>query len=719
MTERNITSKIEFKGVLIFMKRFQANKLSTKLGLIVGSVLVVIFVILILVTGFITKESIKQISFARLEQLCGANAQQIQEIMDNAESVSNDIFSYVQEVSKDKQQLDERTKGIEYPSRVFPQAKMTPFFMKAEEYMYYTIQSATTKLDNIVGAGVLFEPYVIDSELKSYSLYAGKDGKIEPFGDYDDYSQKSYYTDAKEKKTTVFTEPYDYEGIKMITAAEPIYYNGVLLGVIVVDIDLKTFDKIKSDDQQYSSMHNAILKQDGTIIYESAGTEYIGQNIFDFMTAQKDIDGTKEGIQNKEAFYTINMDSNGVKMYKFYDPIKAGEETWYAMTAVSVKDVNNAATKVSEIVFVLSVVAMVLILVVLVLALKKLLRPIHEVVKIAESLAQGNLDVSIETTSNDEIGQMANAFKNTIAFLKEMIGEISDVLNEISKDRLDIELHAQYKGEFKKIESSMKQIIGNLNSVLGEINVAADEVASGSDQVASGAQALSQGATEQASSVEQLAATINEISVQVKENAQSAQQAHEKASVAGSRVEKSNEEMQKMIQAIGKISKKSEQIGNIIKTIEDIAFQTNILALNAAVEAARAGVAGKGFAVVADEVRNLAVKSSEASKDTTVLIQDTIDAVQEGTIIVNENAEMLLQVVENAREVVDIINKISEASMEQSGSIEQVTIGIDQISSVVQTNSATAEQSAAASEQLSSQAQMLKDLVGKFHLKNR
>lgn len=701
------------------MKRFQTKRLSTKLGLIVGSMLVVIFMILILVTGFVTKEAIKQISFSRLEQLCDSNAQQIQEIMNDAESVSNDIFSYVQEVSKGKQQLDERTKGIEYPSRVFSQTKLTPFFMKAEEYMYYTIQSATAKLDNIVGAGVLFEPYVVDSKLKSYSLYAGKDGKIEPFGDYDDYSQKSYYIDAKEKKKIIFTEPYDYEGIKMITAAEPIYYNGTLLGVIVVDIDLKTFDKIKSDDQQYSSMHNAILKQDGTIIYESAGTEYIGQNMFDFMLEQKDVDRTKEGIQNKEAFYTINMDSNGMKMYKFYDPIEAGEETWYAMTAVGVNDVNKAAAQVSEIVFFLSIAAMILILVVLVLSLRKMLRPIHEVVKVAENVAQGNLDVSIETNTNDEVGQLANAFQNTITFLKEMIGEISSVLNEISKDRLDIELHAQYKGEFKKIESSMKQIIGNLNSVLGEINVAADEVASGSDQVSSGAQALSQGATEQASSVEQLAATINEISVQVKENAQNAQQAHEKASEAGFCVEKSNEEMQKMIQAIEKISEKSEQIGNIIKTIEDIAFQTNILALNAAVEAARAGTAGKGFAVVADEVRNLAVKSSEASKDTTVLIQDTIGAVKEGTVIVNENAEMLLNVVENTREVVAIINKISEASIEQSDSIEQVTVGIDQISSVVQTNSATAEESAAASEQLSSQAQMLKDLVGKFHLKNR
>lgn len=701
------------------MKRFQTKRLSTKLGLIVGSMLVVIFMILILVTGFVTKEAIKQISFSRLEQLCDSNAQQIQEIMNDAESVSNDIFSYVQEVSKGKQQLDERTKGIEYPSRVFSQTKLTPFFMKAEEYMYYTIQSATAKLDNIVGAGVLFEPYVVDSKLKNYSLYAGKDGKIEPFGDYDDYSQKSYYIDAKEKKKIIFTEPYDYEGIKMITAAEPIYYNGTLLGVIVVDIDLKTFDKIKSDDQQYSSMHNAILKQDGTIIYESAGTEYIGQNMFDFMLEQKDVDRTKEGIQNKEAFYTINMDSNGMKMYKFYDPIEAGEETWYAMTAVGVNDVNKAAAQVSEIVFFLSIAAMILILVVLVLSLRKMLRPIHEVVKVAENVAQGNLDVSIETNTNDEVGQLANAFQNTITFLKEMIGEISSVLNEISKDRLDIELHAQYKGEFKKIESSMKQIIGNLNSVLGEINVAADEVASGSDQVSSGAQALSQGATEQASSVEQLAATINEISVQVKENAQNAQQAHEKASEAGFCVEKSNEEMQKMIQAIEKISEKSEQIGNIIKTIEDIAFQTNILALNAAVEAARAGTAGKGFAVVADEVRNLAVKSSEASKDTTVLIQDTIGAVKEGTVIVNENAEMLLNVVENTREVVAIINKISEASIEQSDSIEQVTVGIDQISSVVQTNSATAEESAAASEQLSSQAQMLKDLVGKFHLKNR
>ena len=238
----------------------------------------------------------------------------------------------------------------------------------------------------------------------------------------------------------------------------------------------------------------------------------------------------------------------------------------------------------------------------------------------------------------------------------------------------------------------------------------------GAEQVSSGAQTLSQGATEQASTIEELAATISEISQQINDTAQNAAQASDHMNTVGSEAEESKRRMQKMLGAIGDIKNSADEIGKIIKTIEDIAFQTNILALNAAVEAARAGSAGKGFAVVADEVRNLANKSQEASKSTSVLIENALQAVANGTSIADETAQSLVSVVEGVDGVRETIELISGASNEQAIAISQVTQGIDQVSSVVQTNSATAEESAAASEELSGQAQMLKELVSQFRL---
>lgn len=377
------------------------------------------------------------------------------------------------------------------------------------------------------------------------------------------------------------------------------------------------------------------------------------------------------------------------------------------------------ATAQSIVVFALIIIG-ILSLVFALYIVMSISRPVKELDTVADKIASGDLDQSITYRSKDELGTLAVNFNKTVERLRDYvkyIDEIAKVLGQIADGNLVFQLTYDYAGEFAKVKQALEEISASLNSTMGQINQSADQVAAGSDQVSSGAQALSQGATEQASSVEELAATINEISSQVRANAESAQRGKDLAEATGDRIEEGNRQMHEMTVAMADISEKSGQIGKIIKTIEDIAFQTNILALNAAVEAARAGEAGKGFAVVADEVRNLASKSAEASKSTAALIEGSIQAVERGTQLADQTAYTLIEVVENAKQVVEVVDGIAQASNEQASSIAQVTQGIDQISNVVQTNSATAEESAAASQELSGQAQVLKDLIGQFKLK--
>jgi len=350
---------------------------------------------------------------------------------------------------------------------------------------------------------------------------------------------------------------------------------------------------------------------------------------------------------------------------------------------------------------------------------KSIVSPIKEVQSAMENISSGNLTVKLTHVSKDELGLLQNSVRHMSDFLNNVITDVEHILSSLGRGDFQADTsigEEHYVGVYSALLQSIRNVRDTLSSTLSQINESSDQVAMGANQVSAGAQALSQGATEQASSVEELAATISEISSAINNNAANAKDASNKSSAVKDRATEGSKQMAEMLTAMNEISESSNEIGKIVKTIEDIAFQTNILALNAAVEAARVGAAGKGFAVVADEVRNLASKSADASKNTSFLIDRSLQAVEHGSKIANETAQSLGEIVGGIDEVAVAINEISEASNTQAASVGQVSVGIDQISAVVQNNSATAEQSAAASEELSGQAQMLKNLVGQFKL---
>lgn len=349
--------------------------------------------------------------------------------------------------------------------------------------------------------------------------------------------------------------------------------------------------------------------------------------------------------------------------------------------------------------------------------------PLAKLTGLAQRMERGELGLKdnkalqIDIRSNDEIGCLTRIFKNMMDSLKGYIGEIADVLESISDGDLSVKATQDYVGDFVSIKESLDEILVKLNGTMSQIMESTDHVSSGADQMAVGAQSLSQGSVEQASTVEGLETNVRGISQRISQSAENAQQASQIVETVGAQIMESNQKMQEMIGAMQEINNSSNEISKIIKTIENIASQTNILALNAAVEAARAGESGKGFAVVAEEVRTLAGQSAEASKTTTELIESSMQKVEHGSRIASEMASRLEEIVAGANQVMVTTNQIAEDSRVQATAVSDVQEQISQISSVVQTNSAIAEESAATSEELSAQTKVLKSLIDMFCLK--
>lgn len=349
---------------------------------------------------------------------------------------------------------------------------------------------------------------------------------------------------------------------------------------------------------------------------------------------------------------------------------------------------------------------------------KEIAGPLEEIEAASRELAQGNLHIDIAYTSEDEIGQVAEELRISIKKLSSYIEDIDTFMSEMADGNFDITVKNEFVGDFKNIETALNHFTEKISADMREIEKAAHQVSEGSGQIAEAAQTLAEGATDQAGIVQELSATVNSVSQKIQDNAKNASEISKEVVGVSDEINQSNDWMQKVVQAMDSISTTSEEIRKIIGTIDDIAAQTNLLALNASIEAARAGEAGRGFAVVADQVSALASQSAEAAHTSSQHIEAALRAVDEGKQMADGAAEKLKDAVAAAEAITDKVDSIAIASGEQAESVHQIDTGIDQIVQVVETNAATAEESSASSEELTSQAQILKELIYQFKLKN-
>ncbi|MDE7361084.1 MAG: methyl-accepting chemotaxis protein, partial [Oscillospiraceae bacterium] len=450
-----------------------------------------------------------------------------------------------------------------------------------------------------------------------------------------------------------------------------------------------------------------------TTIADATGKRATGTDISDTVHTKVSNGGTFEGTtdilgQKHYVIYEPLVDVNGDIVGAYFSGYSAAESEALKLKLILTSTIMAV------------IIGFASLFVIGIFCIQMIIKPIQAAEKLADSMHKGYLNEPTPAArfGNDEVGDFVRKLEATRGTLNLYITDIDEVITQMATGDFTVKPKVDYVGDFSNIQSSFERIEKSLHEIIGSINSSAKDVKTGAAQIAEGSQVLADGTTRQAAAIQELSASINEIAAKGQVSAKNATEASKVSKLSTDKITYQNEEVKNMLSAMEEIKEKSDQIQNIIKAIDDIAFQTNILALNAAIEAARAGVAGKGFAVVADEVRALAGKSAESAEQTGLLINATIAAVDKGTIIAQNTADTMKEVTELSTRTNSYISEISSAAEDQAESIEQVKVGIDQISTVVQQNSATAEETAASCEELSSQSAVLEEQISKLKVED-
>lgn len=697
-------------------------KLSTRISIILGSILTVVLAVLIILSILNAKNALMKAIEGEFMGIAQQNGMIAQNMYNEASTEASNLQSYLQRQYERREAMSANELEEKEISQIF-HTGLAKINYETENYFLETALSLVPNSAVISGFGMCFEPGVFDASVPDYSVYvdvdSAKTGKGTNLGTYEEYSSEEYYKHAKESHTPYATEPYVYNDRTLLSIGYPILIEDAFIGVVVVDIDVANFTQVKSSDEKYPTMYTNILTQEGIYIYDSNGLEWSGYDMEPYFSRENEYETMMQKMSVNESFTITTTKDTNETVARYCYPVEAGSQLWWAVSILETYDLNKDVTKLVVIMLIMSVVALIIVVISITVLLNRMLKPLDTMVSSARSIKQGNFDICIQTPYHDEIGILGENFTEMADNMRLIVEDVQYLLGEMADGKFDVHTRQRerYVGGYEPILSAIRKIALELSATLREINQSSVQVSSAAEQMAESSTSLAEGATDQASSIEELLATVESAATDAQTSAAKAKNAASIMEKAGSQAELSGQQMQHLIDEMENISSSSKQIGVVINTIEEIAEQTNLLSLNAAIEAARAGEAGKGFAVVADEIRKLAEQSAQAVNHTRTLIESAIQETEKGAEITNSTADSLLEVTKVVESAVGIVSECMQMSESQAEAMDEINAGIEQISNVVQSNSAAAEENSATSEELSAQAISLSELVAGFELR--